>query len=350
MLRRSSSNHAAEESNGILDGVTTAETSEQNIAIETTTLDASEKAVTTEASEVPSDTTASQTILGGENGQTRNEKTLGDQTGSNEGSAASTESAAVDGPLAPAEGEADSSLDAQPESEGGDVSSDEGSKKSAGELDSTSDEGTTFDPTKELNQTTSHTGSGTETSVETADATSPLTGTSASTGVAERLAENTASPNDSPAPEGDVAGPDRARFIRRVTGAFEAAGRRDGPIRVQLTPPELGTLRLEIKVERGEIVARLETETHEARNVLLDNLPALRQRLEQQEIKVQRFDVEYNAGSEGFGPQTEDRSGHQGERRGNPTPHSSPSTETEEATGPRQAVEAASDGRLNLFA
>ena len=135
-----------------------------------------------------------------------------------------------------------------------------------------------------------------------------------------------------------------------MAGAFEAASRRGGPIRVQLTPPELGTLRLEVKVERGEIVARVETDTQEARNVLLDNLPALRQRLEQQDIKVQRFDVEYDAGSDGSGPAPEDRQGDQEGERRNPAPRTPRAAETEEPIRARPAAEPASDGRLNLFA
>ena len=40
------------------------------------------------------------------------------------------------------------------------------------------------------------------------------------------------------------------------------------------------------------MTARVEAETPAARNILLDNLPALRDRLAQQDIKVQRFNVD----------------------------------------------------------
>ena len=51
-------------------------------------------------------------------------------------------------------------------------------------------------------------------------------------------------------------------------------------------------MRLEITVRNGALTARAETETPAARNLLLDNLPALRERLAQQDIKVQHFDVD----------------------------------------------------------
>ena len=51
-------------------------------------------------------------------------------------------------------------------------------------------------------------------------------------------------------------------------------------------------MRLEITVRNGVLTARAETETPAARNLLLDNLPALRERLAQQDIKVQQFDVD----------------------------------------------------------
>lgn len=157
-------------------------------------------------------------------------------------------------------------------------------------------------------------------------------------------------PSESTPRAGEADSADASRFIRRVAGAFEAAGRRGEPIRIQLTPPEMGTLRLEITIERGEITARLETDTQDARNLLLDNLPHLRERLEQQNIKINRFDVEYNAGSDGSGPAPEDWTRQQQNRHpaSQERPDRPPETETP-ARAPRLA-EATPDGRINLFA
>ncbi len=94
-------------------------------------------------------------------------------------------------------------------------------------------------------------------------------------------------------PETDQAGAvDRVRFVQRVARAFQAMGDRSGTVRLRLSPPELGALRIEITVNRGVMDARLEAETEVARQLLLDNLPMLRERLAGQNIKVEHFQVD----------------------------------------------------------
>ncbi len=90
---------------------------------------------------------------------------------------------------------------------------------------------------------------------------------------------------------------DQVRFVQRVARAFQAASDRGGEVRLRLSPPELGSMRVEISVKSGVLTAHLETETSAARTVLLDNLPALRDRLAEQNIKIDRFDVDVNDGS-----------------------------------------------------
>ena len=113
----------------------------------------------------------------------------------------------------------------------------------------------------------------------------------------------------------------------------------------------MGTLRLEIKVERGEITARLETDTQDARNLLLDNLSILRNRLEQQDIRINRFDVEYNAGSDGSGPTPEDWTSRQRNRDSAPRDEPrQPAGETENQPRTSRIAEVTADGRINLYA
>lgn len=86
---------------------------------------------------------------------------------------------------------------------------------------------------------------------------------------------------------------DPARFVSRVSRAIEFADQRGGgPVEMRLSPPELGTLQVKIQVKDGVMTAKMEVETPAARNALLDNLPALRDRLEQQQIRIDKFDVE----------------------------------------------------------
>lgn len=96
---------------------------------------------------------------------------------------------------------------------------------------------------------------------------------------------------------------DRARFVQRVEGALRAAQQRDGRVQVRLAPPELGALRIELAVQNGVMTAKVEAETQAARNALLDNLPVLRERLAEQNIRVEKFDVDLRRDApEGGGP------------------------------------------------
>lgn len=85
---------------------------------------------------------------------------------------------------------------------------------------------------------------------------------------------------------------DAARFLQRVANAFESARDRGGEIRLRLSPPELGALRVEVNMSEQGLAARVEVETNDARTILLENLPALRERLAEQGLRLERFDVE----------------------------------------------------------
>jgi flagellar hook-length control protein FliK len=85
---------------------------------------------------------------------------------------------------------------------------------------------------------------------------------------------------------------DTTRLLTRVARAFSAAQERDGEVRLRLSPPELGSLRLDLRVQDGAMVAHLQTETDSARTAILDNLPALRDRLADQGVRIERFDVD----------------------------------------------------------
>jgi len=85
---------------------------------------------------------------------------------------------------------------------------------------------------------------------------------------------------------------DRTRFVQRVARAFNTVGSRGGTLRLRLSPPELGSLRIEINLHGSTLTARIEAETSAAQTVLLDSLPALRDRLSGQNINIDRFDVD----------------------------------------------------------
>jgi len=89
-----------------------------------------------------------------------------------------------------------------------------------------------------------------------------------------------------------TSGVDRARFVQRVARAFQTVGTGGGSVRLRLSPPELGSVRLEISVKNGVLTAHAQTETAQARDALVDNLPALRVRLAEQNIQIDHFDVD----------------------------------------------------------
>lgn len=131
-------------------------------------------------------------------------------------------------------------------------------------------------------------------------------------------AAHTNSSSSNPGPSGPVPHDliptaDRGRFVQRVANAFRTAHKNDGHIQLRLSPPELGSLRIEISVRNGVLTANLETETSDARRVVLDNLPALRQRLADQEIRIDRFqvDVRRDGGQPGGQSSWQDQRPHQ---------------------------------------
>ncbi len=104
----------------------------------------------------------------------------------------------------------------------------------------------------------------------------------------DRAEANSRSPKSESGPQVDP-----ARFVTRVAKAFETAQTRGGgPIEIRLSPPELGSLQLRLEVKEGVLTASLETDNQAARNALLDNLPALRERLAEQQIRIEKFDVD----------------------------------------------------------
>jgi flagellar hook-length control protein FliK len=125
-----------------------------------------------------------------------------------------------------------------------------------------------------------------------------------------RMARNSVSDSlDSQSGANDLPQVDPSRFIGRVAKAFQTAQDRGGTLQLRLSPPELGALRIELSVKDGVMSASLQTENANARRLLLDHLPALRDRLAEQNIRVDRFDVDVRR--ESTGGQTDARGSQQ---------------------------------------
>ena len=127
-------------------------------------------------------------------------------------------------------------------------------------------------------------------------AVQPVVGRGQSTAASQRTSQPQSDGVSSDATE-------RVRFVQRVARAFGAAADGGGSIRLRLHPAELGSLRLELTVRNGVMNARIETDTQAAQAMLTDNLPALKERLAEHQIKVERFDIQWQTESQGGLPQ-----------------------------------------------
>ncbi len=145
---------------------------------------------------------------------------------------------------------------------------------------------------------------------------------------------------------------DAARFVGRVAKAFHTAQERGGALQLRLSPPELGALRLEILVQDGVLAAKLETETPAARRVLLDHLPVLRDRLAEQNIRIERFDVDVRQEGGGHSPSSPQQGRQQQPHHG--APHRHPSRQPVPTPEPAPATPATAslttDTQINLVA
>jgi flagellar hook-length control protein FliK len=135
----------------------------------------------------------------------------------------------------------------------------------------------------------------TSSELRTSDGAAARPAATASDGVAttsrlpqQLLAKNSASGSGGP----PVTQAEQVRLVQRVARAFQAAQARGGEIQLRLSPPALGSLKLEVKVQNGVMTARVEAENATARHLLLDNLPLLKERLAEQGIQIDSFDVD----------------------------------------------------------
>ena len=81
-------------------------------------------------------------------------------------------------------------------------------------------------------------------------------------------------------------------LVNRVADAMRGAATSGNRITVRLSPPELGTLQIELSLREGVMTAKLETQSAATQRVLMDNLPQLKESLTQNGTLVDRFVIE----------------------------------------------------------
>lgn len=107
-------------------------------------------------------------------------------------------------------------------------------------------------------------------------------------------------PSSAAEAEGRIDAAARVRLVQRVSRAFQQLGASGGIVRMKLAPAELGSIRIEMRVQDHQVEARVVAESEAASQLLRDHLAELRQRLESQGLRVERFDVRTEADAESW--------------------------------------------------
>jgi len=85
---------------------------------------------------------------------------------------------------------------------------------------------------------------------------------------------------------------ERVRVIQRIARSFNRISSEGGTINLRLHPEHLGSVSVQVRLEGRSLSARLSTETTAARDAIMQDLPALRQRLADQGFDVTKFQVD----------------------------------------------------------
>ena len=92
-----------------------------------------------------------------------------------------------------------------------------------------------------------------------------------------------------------------AKLVQRVLRGVEQLANGGGQVRLRLHPPELGSLQMSLRMEAGQVFARLEVENSTAKDALLNNVQTLKDRMAEQGMKVAAFEVEVSTDASGSG-------------------------------------------------
>ena len=100
----------------------------------------------------------------------------------------------------------------------------------------------------------------------------------------------------------------RVKLIQRVSKAFQHLGPEGGVIRLRLAPAEMGSVRIEMRIQQRKVSARVVAETEAASAALREHLPDLRARLESFGMQVEQLEIETESLDQEGGSQFDDPS------------------------------------------
>lgn len=93
----------------------------------------------------------------------------------------------------------------------------------------------------------------------------------------------------------------QVRLVQRVARAFQRLGPDGGRVNIMLHPAELGSLKLELKIDGQAVNARMIAESETAMSVLRESLPELKQKLIESGLVVEKIEVELAGQESGTG-------------------------------------------------
>ena len=85
---------------------------------------------------------------------------------------------------------------------------------------------------------------------------------------------------------------ERVRFVQRVVAACQSAANRNGTVRIKLHPESLGSLTIRVTAKKGKLSVHFETETDDAKRLLLDGIDDLRASLREMKYELEEWRVD----------------------------------------------------------
>lgn len=84
----------------------------------------------------------------------------------------------------------------------------------------------------------------------------------------------------------------QSKLVQRVLRGIEQLSNGGGQVRLRLHPPELGALQMTLKISDGQMSAQMEVENALAKDALLSNVQTLKEKLSEQGITIDKFEVQ----------------------------------------------------------
>lgn len=99
------------------------------------------------------------------------------------------------------------------------------------------------------------------------------------------------------------------QLVERIVSSVQQSQSTGQQLKIRLSPPELGTLQIEVSLKNGQYTARLEVQNNQAQKVINDNIAQLRDALVKSGVAIDRIDVHINTDAS-----EDQRSSHSDER------------------------------------